>query len=112
MTRSEVKQLLALIKAAYPNHYKGQSDDDLRAAVNVWYLALEDHDATFIGAGIKRLLQTSVYPPVPADVIKSAEEQHYALHNSELFKLALMQTNGLTELNLPSVGKKLIGDGI
>ena len=65
MTRTETIAVLALLKAAYPNFYKGMPQADLQAVVNLWSLHFAGEDADTVTAAVHALIASRVegYPP-------------------------------------------------
>lgn len=74
MTREEVKTLLAALKAAYPHFYAKHSGAELKAAVDIWAVALAEYPSEHIMGGVKTLVQQCRYPPTVAEVIGAAKQ--------------------------------------
>jgi len=96
MTRDEVKRLLSMIKVVYPAHSKGLTDEEYTATINAWHFVLEEYDGAYIGAGLKKLFKSTVFPPTPADVIRAADE--CGKYGDALFLRAVRETNALPAL--------------
>ena len=67
MTRDEIKEMLMVIQAAYPN-YKPQ---DKTVAVNTWYMMLKDHEKEVVEAALKIYIasDTSGFAPAIGQLI-------------------------------------------
>lgn len=67
MTRDEVKEMLMVIQAAYPN-YKPQ---DKTVAVNTWYMMLKDYEKEVVEAALKIYIasDTSGFAPAIGQLI-------------------------------------------
>lgn len=67
MTRDEVKEMLMVIQAAYPN-YKPQ---DKTVAVNTWYMMLKDYEKEVVEAALKIYIasDTSGFAPAIGQII-------------------------------------------
>ena len=65
MTKKETAMLMAVLKAAYPAYYKGQSEDEAIAAARLWYEMFADDPYGEVAAAVKMLIATKVegYPP-------------------------------------------------
>ena len=65
MTRTETIAVLALLKAAYPNFYKGMPQADLQAVVNLWSLHFAGENADTVTAAVHALIASRAegYPP-------------------------------------------------
>lgn len=85
MTRNETKTVLAVLRVAYPGFYKGLTDDETTATINLWAEMFQDEPAPVVGAAVKAMvaIRTSNFPPCIGEI----KEQ-----------IAKMQTTGeLTE---------------
>ncbi len=67
MTRDEIKEMLMVIQAAYPN-YKPQ---DKTVAVNTWYMMLKDYEKEVVEAALKIYIasDTSGFAPAIGQLI-------------------------------------------
>lgn len=65
MNRKEVLGIMSVLKAAYPNFYRGMSGADAEAAVNLWCDMFADDPPELVGAAVKALISTDEkgYPP-------------------------------------------------
>ena len=73
MTRQEVKQLMAQIRAAWPSFYRDADADTLRTAMDLWAQALEQLTARDARRALALLMRESRYPPTAADVWQAAQ---------------------------------------
>ena len=67
MTRDEVKKIVMLLKAAYPNFVPS---DEAEAVVrfNLWESYLSSVDYTAAEWCVRRCIETCIYPPTIADM--------------------------------------------
>ncbi len=65
MNKSETAKIMAVLKTSYPQYYRGMSDDELTAAVNLWQSMFDDTPYRTVAAGVKAFLATDVkgFPP-------------------------------------------------
>lgn len=65
MDRSEAIKILAVLRAAYPQFYAKQTNEDLRGIVNLWADMFEDEPYQLVAAATKALIKTrtSTFPP-------------------------------------------------
>lgn len=65
MDRSETIKILAVLRAAYPQFYAKQTNDDLQGIVNLWADMFEDEPYQLVAAATKALIKTrtSTFPP-------------------------------------------------
>lgn len=64
MSYRETLQIMAILKTAYPNYYKGGSD--LEQAANLWAELFKDDDAAVVAAAVKAFIVNDEkgFPPV------------------------------------------------
>ena len=72
MTRQEVKKLMAVIRAAWPGFYKDADAGTLRAATEIWAVALEPLRYEDAGRALGLLARELKYPPTAAEVWQAA----------------------------------------
>lgn len=65
MTRKDIIQILAVLRAAYPLFYRNVNKDDANAVVNLWLDLFSDDDPVLVGASVKAIIATTdgSYPP-------------------------------------------------
>ena len=65
MTREETIKVLAVLKAAYPNFYRGMKADELNGIVNLWASQFESDSYQTVGAAVQAHIATDTkgYPP-------------------------------------------------
>ena len=73
MTREEVIQLLAIIRANYPN----VKISDPAATVNAWQLTLGDYPSDLIFEAARSYMMKGKFFPTPADIIKEKDRILY-----------------------------------
>ena len=66
MTRKDTLQVLSILRAAYPNFYRGMAKDDLEGIVNLWASMFEDDPPELVAAAVKAFIATDSkgFPPV------------------------------------------------
>ena len=68
MTKTETAQILAILKAAYPNSYKGLTTEDVKATVNVWAAQFANMPVAVVMIAVNKLISTNVFPPTITEV--------------------------------------------
>lgn len=68
MTREETIKILAIVKAAYPNSYKGMSREEANGTVTVWASQFANMPADIVMIAVNKLISTSPFPPAICDV--------------------------------------------
>jgi hypothetical protein len=86
MSREETVKVLAVLRAAYPNFYKGMSKDDLVAIVNLWHTMFAADSYEAVSAAVLALIASKAnsFPPVIGEIRQKMSD--------------LEQGNSLTEL--------------
>ena len=77
MNRKETAQLLAILKAAYPNHYRDMSAEDAQGTVSVWSMQFADMPAEIVLMALNKVISTSKYPPTVAEVKEKFSSIHW-----------------------------------
>lgn len=68
MTKAETAQVLAILKAAYPNTFKNLSAEDASATVNVWASQFMNTPVSVVLIAVNKLISTNVFPPTITEV--------------------------------------------
>ncbi len=63
MTQKEATQILAILKAAYPNSYKGMTKEEAIGTVNVWATQFIDMPVSVVMLAVNKLISTNTFPP-------------------------------------------------
>lgn len=83
MTASETAKVLGVLRAAYPNFYKGMGRGELENIVALWTDMFADDDVTVVATAVKSLIASDEkgYPP-HIGAIK--EHIHKVTHQTEM----------------------------
>lgn len=73
MTKAEALQILAILKAAYPNSYKGMSKEDALATAAVWAMQFAELPVDIVTLAIHKAIASSPFPPAISEVKKKIE---------------------------------------
>jgi hypothetical protein len=68
MTREETQAILKVLKAGYPNFYKGLNKPDADEIIDLWSTMFADESPQIIVEAVKALMCTLKFPPTIADV--------------------------------------------
>lgn len=68
MTKAETAQILAILKAAYPNTFKSLTPEDASATVNVWAAQFAKMPVNVVLIAVNKLISTNVFPPTITEV--------------------------------------------
>ena len=68
MTQKEATQILAILKAAYPNSYRGMTKEEAIGTVNVWATQFVNIPANVVMIAINKLISTNIFPPSIGEV--------------------------------------------
>ena len=63
MTRDETIKLLAILKAAYPNSYRGMTKEEANGTVAVWSAQFANMPAAVVMIAVNKLISTKTFPP-------------------------------------------------
>ena len=68
MTKKETAQILAILKAAYPNFYKDMTTEEAQGTISVWALQFADLPADIVLMALNKAISTSKFPPTIAEI--------------------------------------------
>lgn len=93
MTRDETIKMLAILKAAYPNSYKGMTKDEANGMIAVWTMQFADMPADIVLMALNKLISTSQFPPAISEVKKKISSLHWEAYDMIFDKttVALLQ---------------------
>lgn len=91
MNKTETLQLLAILKAAYPNTFRDQTKEEATGTVNVWCVQFADTPAKVVMMAVQKLISTNKFPPTIAEVKAKLSSMHwesYQVIHSQLREFA------------------------
>lgn len=68
MTKQEAIKILAVLKAAYPNSYKGLTKDEANGIIGVWATQFVNIPYALVSMAINKLISTNTFPPTINEV--------------------------------------------
>ena len=68
MNKKETVQILAILKAAYPNFYKDMTTEEAQGTISVWALQFADMPADIVLMALNKAISTSKFPPTIAEI--------------------------------------------
>lgn len=77
MTQKEATQILAILKAAYPNSYRGMSKEEAIGTVNVWATQFVDMPVSVVMIAVNKLISTNTFPPSIGEVKEKIRSLYY-----------------------------------
>lgn len=85
----ETLKVMAVLKAAYPKYYAGQSDEDAKQAARLWQDMFSEYPLQLVGNAVKMLIATCKFPPNIADVMEKIQQitQPKAMTEMEAWEL-------------------------
>jgi len=78
MTSAETRQLMAVIKTAYPEFNRDLLDAEHKAARNLWHTMLEPHSYELCNAAIAKHIQQCKFAPKISEIIDIVKEKEAA----------------------------------
>jgi len=115
MRRDETKAILAVLRAGYPNFYKGMTKEDAKNTVDLWATMFADEQAQIVTEAVKSLMCTLKFPPTIADVKEKIAmiTQPQAMTEMEAWDMvrrAISYYNATENFNaLPKTIQKVVG---
>ena len=77
MTRDETVRVLSLLKAAYPNSYKGMSKQEGIGVISVWSSQFATVPVDLVIIAINKLISTKPFPPSISEVKEKIKSLYY-----------------------------------
>lgn len=77
MDNYEATKLLAMIKVAYPNSYKGMDNESLMATVNMWAMSFPDVPYPIMVQAFNSLRMKLKFPPTVAEMAEEISHLYY-----------------------------------
>lgn len=77
MTQDETIKILAILKAAYPNSYKGMTKDEAMGTIAIWTMQFDDIPADIVLMAINKLISTNQFPPSISEVKSKFSTLHW-----------------------------------
>lgn len=77
MTRDETTKVLALLKAAYPNAYKGMTKEEAMGTISIWTMQFESVPVDIMLMAINRIISTKPFPPAISEVKLELHSLHW-----------------------------------
>lgn len=92
MTKQEAIKILAVLKAAYPNSYKGLTKEEANGIVGIWATQFVSTPYILVSIAINKIISTNTFPPT----INEVKEKIRSLY-SEAVWLKTLHRQGLEE---------------
>lgn len=77
MTQKEATQILAILKAAYPNSYRGMTKEEAVGTVNVWATQFINIPVRVVMIAVNKLISTNTFPPSIGEVKEKIRSLYY-----------------------------------
>ena len=77
MTRDETIKILSLLKAAYPNSYKGMTKEEANGTIMVWASQFVNIPADVVLVAVNKLISTNTFPPAICEVKKKISGMYW-----------------------------------
>lgn len=77
MTKKEALQVLAILKAAYPDKFYGVTEKDALGIVTVWAVQFADTSADIVFMAVNKWISLNTKPPTIADINQKISSIHW-----------------------------------
>lgn len=82
MTQKEAVQVLAILKAAYPNFYKDMNKNEAMGTVNIWAMQFANMPVDIVLLAVNKLIATSQFPPAISEVKKKFSKLYWEAYEA------------------------------
>ena len=107
MTREEAIKILSILKAAYPNSYKGMTKEEALGTVNIWATQFTDIPYFVVSIAVNKLIGTNTFPPAINEVKNKIKGVYYEAES--MLQSHRRATVGVKLTNDPNEKPMLIG---
>ena len=80
MTKKEATQILAMLKAAYPNFYKDMGAEEAQGTISVWTMQFADLPAEVVLMALNKHISTGKFPPTIAEIKEKITAIYWEAH--------------------------------
>ena len=78
MDKKDTAQVLAILTAGYPSHFKGMSEMQLQGFVSLWSMQFANVPADIVLMALNKVIsRKEQHPPTPAEVKKKLESVYW-----------------------------------
>ena len=95
MTREETIKVLAILKAAYPNAYKGMTREEAQGTVSVWAMQFAAFPVEVVLLAVNKIISSSTFPPAISEVKDKMRGMYW-----ELWSTVHSNNDGLSDQQL------------
>lgn len=82
MTKEETVELMAILKAAYPNSYNGMTKQEALGVITVWHLHFAEVPADIVFMALQKAISSSKFPPTISEVKTKLEAVYWEAHEA------------------------------
>lgn len=94
MNKTEAKQLLAVIKVAYPTAYRDIDMPTAEATVNMWQMSFPDVPYPIMEQAFNHFRMVSKFPPTVAEMVEELRQIYFQATEGALIQKALDNEEG------------------
>lgn len=80
MTKKEATQILAMLKAAYPNFYKDMGADEAQGTISIWAMQFADLPAEVVLMALNKHISVGKFPPTIAEIKEKITAIYWEAH--------------------------------
>lgn len=84
VTKTEMAQIMDILKTSYPRYYINTTPADVAKAINLWTEMFNDINLAILAIAVKSLISHSEFPPTIADVKKEIYKLNNAKENTSI----------------------------
>lgn len=68
MNREETIKVLSILKAAYPNSYRGMTKEEANGTITIWSMQFSDMPMNVVLIALNKIISSSPFPPAISEV--------------------------------------------
>jgi len=66
MQKQDIKQLMTVLKVAYPSHYRDMTEEEMRQTASLWYEMFAEYEVILVVKALNNYIKANKYPPTIA----------------------------------------------
>lgn len=104
MTTEDAVKILAILKAAYPNNFKGMTKEEATGTINIWASQFSNISAFIVMLAVNKHISSNKFPPTVSEIKDKIKNLYYetveslSLHKQGIICLDDKKVNTLKEV--------------
>lgn len=90
MQKQDIKQLMTVLKVAYPSNYRDMTEEEMRQTASLWYEMFAEYEVILVVKALNNYIKANKYPPTIAGLQEQIDLlTNHGNSNEELWSMVL-----------------------